>query len=124
MKTAIVVLADPAAGGEEALGRLFNALAAAYDLQQRQHEVEILFQGAGTRWTAHLTRPEHPAHALYAAVADRVAGVSSACADVFGARDDAETNGFRLLGDNALPGTSGLPSLARYVGDGYAVLTF
>jgi hypothetical protein len=123
MKTAIVVLSDPA-GGEEALGRLFNALAAAYDLQQRQHDVEILFQGAGTRWAAHLTRPDHPAHALYTAVADRVAGVSSACADVFGARDDAETNGFRLLGDNALPGTSGLPSLARYVTDGAAVLTF
>jgi hypothetical protein len=123
MKTAIVVLADPA-GGDEALGRLFNALAAAHDLHQRRHDVEILFQGAGTRWAAHLTRPDHPAHALYAAVADRVAGVSSACADVFGAREDAETNGFRLLGDNALPGTSGLPSLARYVGDGYTVLTF
>ena len=123
MKTAIVVLSDPA-GGEEALGRLFNALAAAYDLQQQQHAVEILFQGAGTRWAAHLTRPDHPAHTLYAAVADRVAGVSSACADVFGARADAETNGFRLLADNPLPGTSGLPSLARYVGDGFAVLTF
>ena len=123
MQTAIVVLSDPA-GGEEALGRLFNALAAAHDLRQRQHDVEILFQGAGTRWTAHLLRPDHPAHALYTAVADRVAGVSSACADVFGARADAESNGFRLLGDNALPGTSGLPSLARYVGEGYTVLTF
>jgi hypothetical protein len=123
MKTAIVVLADPA-GGEEALGRLFNALAAAYDLKQKQQEVDILFQGAGTRWSGHLTRGEHPAHALYAAVADRVAGVSSACADVFGARADAESNGFNLIGDNAVPGTSGLPSLAKYVTDGYSVLTF
>jgi hypothetical protein len=124
MKTAIVVLSDPKAGAEEALGRVFNALAAAYDLKQNQHEVEILFQGAGTRWTGHLTNPRHPAHALYAAVEDKVAGVSSACSDVFGARADAESNGFRLLGDNAVPGTSGLPSLARYVSDGYTVLTF
>lgn len=124
MKTAIVVLSDPQSGGEEALGRLFNALAAAYDLKQKQQEVEILFQGAGTRWTGHLMNPEHPAQALYAAVADRVTGVSSACADVFGARADAETNGFSLIGDNAIPGTSGLPSLARYVRDGYVVLTF
>jgi hypothetical protein len=124
MKTAIVVLSDPRSGGEEALGRLFNALAAAYDLKQKQRDVEILFQGAGTRWAGFLTRPEHPAHALYAAVADRVAGVSSACADVFGARADAEANGFSLIGDNAVPGTSGLPSLARYVCDGYSVLTF
>ena len=124
MKTAIVVLSDPKAGGEEALGRLFNALAAAYDLKQKQQEVEILFQGAGTRWAAHLTSPDHPAHGLYAAVADRVTGVSSACSDVFGARADAEANGFSLIGDNPVPGTSGLPSLARYVSDGYSVLTF
>lgn len=124
MKTAIVVLSDPTAGGEEALGRLFNALAAAYDLKQQRHEVEILFQGAGTRWTGRITNPEHPAHALYAAVADNVAGVSSACCDVFGARQDAEANGFDLITDNAIPGTSGLPSLARYLRDGYSVLTF
>ncbi|HSL68778.1 MAG TPA: DsrE family protein [Longimicrobiales bacterium] len=123
MKTAIIVLADPA-GGEEALGRLFNALAAAYDLKQKQQEVAILFQGAGTRWASELTNPEHPVHALYAAVADQVAGVSSGCADVFGARADAETAGFSFMSDNAVPGTSGLPSLARYLGDGYAVLTF
>ena len=124
MKTAIVVLSDPTSGGEEALGRLFNALAAAYDLKQKQQEVELLFQGTGTRWTRHLTKPDHPAHALYNAVADTVAGVSSACSDVFGARSDAETNGFSVLGDNAIPGTSGLPSLARYVNEGYSVLTF
>lgn len=124
MKTAIIVLSDPKSGGEEALGRLFNALAAAYDLKQKQQEVDILFQGTGTRWTGHLTAPEHPAHGLYAAVADRVVGVSSGCADVFGARADAETNGFSLIGDNAVPGTSGLPSLARYVAEGYSILTF
>jgi hypothetical protein len=124
MKTAIVVLSDPKSGGEEALGRLFNALAAAYDLKQHQQDVEILFQGTGTRWTEHLTNPEHPAQPLYAAVADRVAGVSSACSDVFGAREDAKSNGFAFIGDNAVPGTPGLPSLARYLADGYRVLTF
>ena len=124
MKTAIVVLADPQTGGEEALGRVFNALAAAYDLKQRQQDVRILFQGTGTRWTAHLTRPEHPVHGLYMAVEDRVEGVSSGCADVFGARQDAEAGGFDLIGENLVPGTSGLPSLARLLGDGWAVLTF
>jgi hypothetical protein len=123
MKTVIVVLSDPGAG-EEALGRLFNALAAAYELKQKQQEVEILFQGAGTRWAGHLTNADHPAHGLYAEVADRVAGVSSGCADVFGARDDAEANGFSLIGDNAVPGTSGLPSLARYIREGFPVVTF
>ena len=62
--------------------------------------------------------------ALYEAVADTVAGVSAACSDFFGARRDAEQNGFSLLSANAVPGTSGLPSLATYAADGYTILTF
>lgn len=123
MKTAIVLLADPN-GGDEALGRLFNALALTYDLEQKGIPVELVFQGAGTRWVNVVTQPDHPAHALYTAVAASVAGVSCGCADVFGARADAERTGFALLTDNAVPGTTGLASLARYVGDGWTVLTF
>src|SRR5215470_14019001 len=98
-KTAIVVLSDPRAG-EEALGRLFNALAAAYDFKQRQQDVQIVFQGTGTRWPAVVTRPEHPVHALFRAVEDRVVGASSGCSDFFGARADAEANGLTLIGTN------------------------
>ena len=123
MKTAVVVLSDPK-NGEEALGRVFNALAATYDFKSRADEVELVFQGAGTRWIGVLTNPQHPAHALYQAVQDKVAGVSSACADFFGARSEAERHGFDLVTDNAVPGTSGLPSLARYAAEGYTVLTF
>jgi hypothetical protein len=122
-KTAIVVLSDPH-GGEEALGRLFNALAAAYDFKQKRQEVQLVFQGTGTRWTGLLTNIDHPAHALYKAVEDKVAGVSSGCADVFGARGDAQRNGFSLITTNAVPGTSGLPSLATYASLGYTILTF
>jgi hypothetical protein len=122
-KTAIVVLSDPQ-GGEEALGRLFNALAAAYDFKQKHHEVQLVFQGTGTRWTRLLATPDHPAHALYKAVEDKVAGVSSGCADVFGARHDAELSGLSLISTNSVPGTSGLPSLANYASDGYRILTF
>ncbi|MBX7164872.1 MAG: DsrE family protein [Pirellulales bacterium] len=124
MKTAIVVLSDPQAGSQEALGRLFNALAAAYDFKQRNEEVRIYFQGAGTRWPAQLLNPEHAGHGLYQAVKDRIAGVSCGCADVFGARDDAVKHGFDLITDNQVPGTTGLPSVAQLVGDGYSVLTF
>jgi hypothetical protein len=122
-KTAIVVLSDPR-GGEEALGRLFNALAATYDFKQQQREVELVFLGTGTRWTGLLTQADHPAYALYKAVEDKVAGVSAGCAVVFGARDDAERNGFSLITTNAVPGTPGLPSLANYVADGNTILTF
>lgn len=38
MKTAIVVLSDPKSNTEEALGRVFNALAAAYDFKHDDFE--------------------------------------------------------------------------------------
>jgi hypothetical protein len=122
-KTAIVVLSDPK-GGEEALGRLFNALAAAYDFKQKRQEVQLLFQGTGTRWAGLLNKTDHPAHALYKAVEDKVAGVSTACSVVFGAREDAERHGFSLLASNPVPDTPGLPSLESYAAQGYTILTF
>ena len=124
MKAAIVILSDPKTGSEEALGRVFNALASAYDFKQKGDDVTILFQGAGTRWTGQLTKKDHPAHDLYKAVEDKVAGVSCGCADVFGAKADAESNGFKLLKDNSVPGTGGLPSLRTLTQQGYNVLTF
>lgn len=124
MKAAIVVLSDPKTSSDEALGRVFNALASAYDFKQRDEDVTLLFQGAGTRWIGELSKPEHPAHELFEAVKDQVAGVSCGCADVFGGADEAERSGFDLIKDNPVPGTLGLPSLHKLVASGYAVLTF
>src|SRR5271169_1185845 len=47
MKIAII-LSDPK-GGEEALGRVFNALAVAHQALQVRDEVEIVFNGAGAQ---------------------------------------------------------------------------
>lgn len=124
MKAAIIILSDPKNGGEEALGRMFNGLAAAYDFLQRDVEVGIYFQGAGTRWPVVVSQPEHPVHALFKAVENRVVGVSCGCADVFGAREEAVKSGFELITDNKIPGTSGLPSLGQLVADGHTVFTF
>ncbi|MBI5041615.1 MAG: DsrE family protein [Gammaproteobacteria bacterium] len=124
MKNAIIVLSDPKSGSEEALGRVFNALAAAYDFKRAGEEVTLLFQGAGTRWAGELTKPSHPAHALYKSVEDTVAGVSCGCADVFGATESAKASGLDMLKDNPVPGTSGLPSLRKLRADGYDVIVF
>lgn len=124
MKAAIIIFSDPTNGGDEALGRAFNGLAAAYDFKQKNIDVAIYFQGTGTRWASHLTKVNHPLNQLYTAVSDVVAGVSCGCADVFGARKDAEVNGFDLITDNSIPGTSGLPSIAQLSTDGYTVFSF
>ena len=124
MKAAIIIFSDATNGGDEALGRAFNGLAAAYDFKQKNIDVAIYFQGTGTRWASHLTKVNHPLNQLYTAVSDVVAGVSCGCADVFGARKDAEVNGFDLITDNSIPGTSGLPSIAQLSTDGYTVFSF
>jgi hypothetical protein len=123
MKSAIIVLSDPN-NGEDALGRVFNALATAYDYQQAGDDVTILFQGAGTRWIGELSQSNHPVHALFDAVKDNIAGVSCGCAEVFGATEAAEKAGFDFLKDNAVPGTAGLPSLRTLAMEGYNVATF
>ena len=124
MKNAIIVMSDPKTGSEEALGRVFNALAVAYDHKQAGDEVTLMFQGAGTRWAGELVKTDHPAHALYKAVEDTVAGVSCGCADVFGAGDSARESGLDLIKDNPVPGTSGMASLRNLRAEGYDLTIF
>jgi hypothetical protein len=97
MKTAIVILSDPANGGEEAPGRVYNALATAYDCKARGTDVTVLFQGAGA---------------------------SAGCAALFDSTDEVTDSGHSLIGENPVPGTPGLPGIARLVNDGYSVVTF
>lgn len=63
-------------------------------------------------------------HELFEAVRDKVAGVSCGCADVFGAAQDAEKEGFALIKDNAVPGTTGLVSLRNLIREGYNIVHF
>ncbi len=124
MKTAIIIMSDPKSGSEEALGRVFNALALASESKQKGDEVAVVFNGAGTRWPAELTKLSHPANGLYNSVRDVVQGASCGCADVFGAKGGVESCGVPLKKDNALVGTSGLLSLRRYVADGWQTIVF
>ena len=124
MKAAIVILSDPNSNTEEAVGRVFNGLATAYELKQSGDDVSILFQGAGTRWPKVLSDPAHPAHELFELVNDRVVGVSSGCANVFGAEEGVAEAGLSLISENQVPGTSGLPSLRKWLADSAPVLIF
>ena len=124
MNATIVILSDPKKGSEEALGRVFNGLAAAYDFKQAGDNVSVVFQGTGTRWIAELNQKQHPAHDLFEAVKDQVAGVSCGCADVFGASEDAEKSGLDLIKENPVPGTRGMASLRKFAVEGSTILTF
>jgi hypothetical protein len=123
MKTAIIILSDPKAG-EEALGRVFNALAVAQESLQSGDEVEVVFNGAGTRWPEELSKISHPANGLYNAVREAVKGASCGCAAVFGATNGVEACGIPLLKDKALAGTPGISNLRRYLAEGWQTLVF
>ena len=123
MKIAIIILSDPK-NGDEALGRVFNALAVAQEAQEHDDDVEIVFNGAGTRWPEELAKLSHPANALYNVVRNSVKGASCGCAAVFGATKGVESCGLPLLKDKELAGTPGLSDIRRYAADGWQTLIF
>jgi len=123
MKTAIIIMSDPKSG-DEALGRLFNGLATAYEGKTHGDDFTVAFLGAGSRWPEIINQMDHPAHALFEAVKGSIAGVSCGCADVFGASGGARACGVNLLTDNPIPGTSGMASLRKFVKEGYTILSF
>src|SRR5689334_1467568 len=118
MKTAIIILSDPK-GGDEALGRVFNGLAVAQEAQQAGDTVEIMFNGAGTRWPAELSKVSHPANKLYIVVRNSVKGASCGCAEVFGATEGAKACGVALVTEKPLAGTPGISNLRRYLAEGW-----
>ncbi len=124
MKTAIIILSDPKNGSEEALGRVFNALALASECKQQGDEVAVVFNGTGARWPAELTKLAHPANRLYNSVRDLVQGASCGCAEVFGATDGLKACGVSIVKDNPLAGTAGLLSLRRYIAEGWNTFVF
>ena len=123
MKLALIILSDPK-GGDEALGRVFNALAIAQEGLQQGDEVEIVFNGAGTRWPEELAKVAHPANGLYNLVREAVKGASCGCAAVFGATKGVEACGVPLLMEKALAGTPGISNLRSYVAGGWQTLIF
>ena len=123
MKTVIVIFSDPAAGGEEALGRAFNGMFLAIELKEKNQDVALVFQGAGARWPAELSKIDHPGHALYEAVKDKAIACGG-CADVFGATAGAEIAGVKLIREKQIPGTTGVLDLSRYLDEGARLVTF
>lgn len=119
-KTAIIILSDPKAASEEALGRVFSALASAYEFKHAGEELKIIFQGTGIRWPEYLEKPEHPVYGLYQEVKDYVHGLSNGCVTVFG----TEVSGYEFLNDNQVPGTPGLPSSLNLRNEGFNILIF
>lgn len=116
-KAAIVVLADTETHAD--LGRIANALTSAREFKESGDETTIVFDGAGTKWVAELSNPDHRLHKAFESVKDVVAGACSYCASSFGVKEEVENSDVPLLEEYA-----GHPSLQKLVSEGYQVITF
>jgi hypothetical protein len=116
-KVAIVVLADT--DTHEGLARVVNALEAVKEFKEGGDDVQLVFDGAGSKWVVELSKPEHEAHKLFAAVEGKVAGVCAFCAGAFGVKEGVQAARARMLSE-----FEGHPSFRKLVSAGYQVITF
>jgi hypothetical protein len=117
-KAAIVILPDTES--KEGLGRVANALTAVKEFKEEDHEVSVVFDGAGTKWVGELSDPEHKYNGHFESVKDEVEGACAYCARAFGVKEEeVQESGVELMGE-----FEGHPSLAKLVSQGYQVITF
>ncbi len=116
-KAAIVVLADTES--KEGLGRVANALTSTKEFKEEDHEVTVIFDGAGTKWVGELSDPNHKYHGHFESVKDKIEGACAYCAKAFGVKEEVKESGVELMGE-----FEGHPSLAKLVSHGYQVITF
>jgi hypothetical protein len=94
-KVAVFVFADT--GTNEGLGRVVNAMITVKELKEAGDEVQLYFDGTGTRWLQELSKKDHTAHELYESVKDRVSGACLFCATVFGAKGSVQDCRVKLV---------------------------
>ncbi len=118
-QVAIVVLADTETLGD--LGRVVNALETVKEFQEAGDVVQLIFDGAGTKWLARLTQATHSYRELFQAVKVKgaITGACEYCADAFGVTESVKAAGVPLLGEYDRH-----PSLRKLVTEGYQVITF
>ena len=116
-KVAIVILADTETS--EALGRVANALGTVQEFKDAGDDIQLIFDGAGTKWPGQLSDPSHKYHSVFKAVKDKVAGVCEYCANAFDVTDEIKQANLPIAGDY-----QGHPSFRQLVSDGYQIITF
>ncbi len=116
-KAAFVILA----GGNtpESLGRVVNGLTGALEFLESGSEVQVIFDGAGTRAAAGLGKSDHKYHALFEKVRSRITGVCSYCAGAYQVKDEILALNLPLATE-----FKEHPSFKRLIDEGYAILTF
>jgi hypothetical protein len=96
---------------------LLNAL----DMHANGVKAKIVLEGAATKLITELYKTAHPLHPLWekACQRDLVAGICKACSSKMGTLAAAGEQNLNLLDE-----MSGHPSMARYMSEGFEVISF
>ena len=96
---------------------LLNAL----DMKEKGYDVKIIIEGSATKLVPELARKANPMFGLYekAKSLGIIDGVCKACSQKMGTIEDAKAEGLALLDD-----MNGHPGMARYLDDGFEVISF
>jgi len=118
-KVVIILQADM--DRHEGLARAFHALLYAQELKEVGCKVELIFDGAGTRWAEELTHPESKSPLLPTFLELQKMGVKmvvcSFCANAFDVKKALQQRKANLVDTY-----HGHPSLAPYVKKNYRIL--
>ena len=96
---------------------LLNAL----DMENRGYEVKVVIEGSATKLASRLIDETNPHSKLYLNVRGKgmIDCVCQACAAKMGALEEVEAQGLPVCNE-----MNGHPSLAKYMEQGYEVITF
>jgi hypothetical protein len=114
-KFAVILHAQP---GD--MGRAVHGLLYTKDLKEAGHEVQLIFDGAGTTWIKEFEHPEHKYHSLYKEVKAKglIGGACEYCAKAFKVDGEISKAGIKFRNEYG-----GHPSTAQLVQQGYTLIT-
>ena len=98
-----------------------HALLTALEMNERKYDVKLIIEGTATKLVEKLAEPEAQFADLYAKVKEKklIDCVCRACAHKTGSLLSAEEQGLPLCAE-----MKGHPSMARYIEEGFEVITF
>ncbi len=123
-KIAVIVLADTETHGD--MGRVTNALEFAKECVTAKDALQLIFDGAGTKWIPELSKPGNPDHEVFNFLKDKLnrPGVLSIaackyCAAAFGVATSIQSEKVELRSE-----FEEHPSLRKLIAEGYQLVTF
>lgn len=106
--------------GPQDMGRALHGLTYGQELYEAGFEVEIYFDGTGTKWIKEFEQTEHPFHPVFKSVKDSgiIKGACGYCSNYFHIGEDIQQVGIPLK-EGAKDGHL---SLAKHIKEGYTLV--